>query len=129
VGVNTSALSRVMAVSIPVSTVNRVVKDLLEKGHIARGYLGLGMHPVRLPDGRRGVIVIHVQEDGPGARAGVLLGDVLLELNGEPAADTDDVHAQLGPESVGKQLRVKLARAGAQVQVEIAVGERPRGDE
>ena len=129
VGVNTSGLSRVMAVAIPVSTVNRAVKDLLEKGRIARGYLGLGMHPVRLPDGRAGVIVIHVQPDGPAGKAGVLIGDVLLKLNGTPLTDNDDVHAQLGPDSIGKRLQAAIVRAGADRQLEIAVGERTKGED
>jgi S1-C subfamily serine protease len=129
VGINTSGLSRVMAVAIPVATVNRTVKDLLEKGRIARGYLGLGMHPVRLPDGRAGVIVIHVQPDSPAGKAGVFVGDVLLTLNGAPLTDNDDVHAQLGPESIGKRLQAAIVRGGADTKLEIAVGERTKGED
>jgi S1-C subfamily serine protease len=129
VGINTSGLSRVMAVAIPVATVNRTVKDLLEKGRIARGYLGLGMHPVRLPDGRTGVIVIHLQPDGPAGKAGVLVGDVLLQLNGAAVTDNDDVHAQLGPDSVGKRLQAAIVRGGADTKLEIAVGERTKGED
>jgi S1-C subfamily serine protease len=118
-----------MAVAIPVATVNRTVKDLLEKGRIARGYLGLGMHPVRLPDGRTGVIVIHLQPNGPAGKAGVLVGDVLLQLNGAAVTDNDDVHAQLGPDSVGKRLQAAIVRGGADTKVEIAVGERTKGED
>lgn len=127
-GINTSGLSRVMPVAIPVSTVNRVLQDLLEKGHVARGYIGLGMHPVRLPDGRGGVIVIDVQPDGPAGQAGVLIGDVLLTLDGKPVADTDDVHVHLGPGSTGRRLRADLVRGGQSTTVEIVIGERPKGD-
>ena len=129
IGINTSGLSRVMAVAIPVSTVNRVVQDLLEKGRVARGYLGLGMHPVRLPDGRQGVIVIDVQREGPAAQSGVLIGDVLVKLNGASVADTDDVHAQLGPDSVGKRIKAAISRGGNNIEVEITVGERPKGEQ
>jgi S1-C subfamily serine protease len=125
-GINTSGLSRVMPVTIPVSTVNRVVGDLLEKGRVARGYLGLGMHPVRLPDGRAGVILIDMQADGPAGQAGLLIGDVLLQLNGAQVSDTDDVHAQLGPASVGKRLKASIIRGGENREVEITVGERPK---
>jgi S1-C subfamily serine protease len=127
-GINTSGLSRVMPVAIPVSTVNSVVQDLLEKGHVARGYLGLGMQPVRLPDGRSGVIVIDVQPDGPAGQAGVLIGDVLLTLNGKPVADTDDVHVHLGPASVGQRLQAAIVRGGQNTTVEIAIAERPKGE-
>jgi len=127
-GINTSGLSRVMPVAIPISTVNRVVQDLLEKGRVARGYLGLGMHPVRLPDGRSGVIVIDVQTDGPAGRAGLLIGDVLLQLNGAPVTDTDDVHANLGPASVDNKLKASIVRGGENKEIEITVGERPKGE-
>jgi len=127
-GINTSGLSRVMPVAIPISTVNRVVQDLLEKGRVARGYLGLGMHPVRLPGGRSGVIVIDVQPDGPAGQAGVLIGDVLLKFNGSPVTDTDDVHAKLGPASVGQLLKASLVRGGEDKEIEITVGERPKGE-
>ena len=129
VGINTSGLSRVMAVAIPVSTANRVIQALLEKGRIARGYLGIGMHPVRLPDGRTGLIVINVQADGPAGKAGVLIGDVLVKLDGTAVSDHDDVHTHLGPDSVGKQVKAAMVRGGADVEVTIAVGERPRGEE
>jgi S1-C subfamily serine protease len=129
VGINTSGLSRVMAVAIPVSTVNRVVQDLLEKGRIARGYLGVGMHPVRLPDGRSGVIVINLQADGPAGQAGLLIGDVLLKLEGTAVSDTDDVHIHLGSDSVGRKLKAAIVRGGANIDVDITVGERPRGEE
>src|SRR5215470_11685125 len=49
-GINTSALSRSIALAIPASTVNRVVDRMLEKGHLNRGYLGLGMQPVPIPE-------------------------------------------------------------------------------
>jgi len=128
IGINTSALSRVMAVAIPGATVNRVVKELLEKGRITRGYLGIGMHPVRLPDGRAGLIVISAPADGPAGRAGVMIGDVLLQLNGTAVSDHDDVHAQLGPDSVGKLIKASISRGGAGVEVGITIGERPRGE-
>jgi len=104
------------------------VQDLLETGRVARGYLGVGMHPVRLPEGRSGVIVIDVQADGPAGRAGLLIGDVLLKLNGAAITDTDDVHANLGPASVGNKLKASIVRGGQDKEIEIIVGERPKGD-
>src|SRR5205809_1950724 len=49
-GINTSGLSRNMALTVPASTVNRVIAHLLEKGHMGRGYLGLGMYSIPLPE-------------------------------------------------------------------------------
>jgi len=134
VGINTSGLSRHMQLAIPASTVTRVVDELLKKGHITRGYLGLGMQPVRLPEALtrglepatdRGLIIVNVEPDGPAARAGLLIGDVLVVLAGVPVGDTDDVQAVLGPERVGSTVGATLVRAGAPLDVSITVGERP----
>lgn len=133
VGINTSG-PRNMVLAIPVDVVNRVIETLLEKGRIARGYLGLGMQPVVFPDTLKsalnlssagGVIVVNVEPNGPADRAGVLIGDVLLEFDDTPVSDTADVQAVLSPESVGKTFRVQMIRGGARVEVAIAVSERP----
>ena len=137
VGINTSG-PRSMVLTIPASTVNRVVDGLLEKGRIARGYLGLGMQPVHLPDTLKstlnlprnsGVIVVNVEPNGPADKAGVLIGDVLLSLDGTPVSDTGDVQKTLGPDCVGKTLSVQVIRGGALAEVAIAVGERPLQEE
>jgi S1-C subfamily serine protease len=133
VGINTSG-PRHTVLTIPASTVNRVLDQLLEKGRIARGYLGLGMQPVRLPETLKttlnlssvgGVIVVNVESNGPADKAGVLIGDVLVALDGTPVSDTGDVQAMLGSQSVGKTLRAQIVRGGALVEVAIAPGERP----
>ncbi|MBD2084157.1 trypsin-like peptidase domain-containing protein [Coleofasciculus sp. FACHB-542] len=132
-GMNTSG-PRNMALTIPASTVNRVVNQLLSKGRIARGYLGLGMQPVRLPDTLKralslasngGVIVVNVEPNGPADKAGVLIGDVLVAIDGNPVSDTENVQAMLGTETVGKSLKVQLIRGGAPLEVTLIVGERP----
>src|SRR5262245_16900498 len=104
IGVNTSGLSRETRLAVPLATVARVAGELLDKGHVSRGYLGLGMQPVALPEAARaglgvgidtGLIVVTVAPGGPAAKAGVMLGDVLVALDGAPVSDLDDVHARL----------------------------------
>jgi S1-C subfamily serine protease len=135
VGINTAGLSRRSDVTIPISTINRVVNQLLEAGHIRRGYLGVGMQPVRLPEALKqqmnlqssgGAIAVNVEPNGPADKAGVLLGDVLVVFDGTPINDTYDVLAMLGPESVGKTIPVQLIRGGALLEVTITIGERTR---
>src|SRR5205823_2923170 len=83
---------------IPASTVNRVVDELLTKGRITRGYLGVGLQPIALPAPHAaGLIVLSVETGGPADRAGVLLGDIFVALNGKPMKDTDDVQSVLEP--------------------------------
>jgi S1-C subfamily serine protease len=133
VGINTSGRGN-MVLGIPVDVVNRVIDTLLEKGRITRGYLGLGMQPILLPDRLKntlnlssngGVIVVNVEQNGPCDRAGVLIGDVLLSLDGKSVSDTGDVQTMLNPESVGKTIKVQIIRGGTLVEVAIAVGEKP----
>jgi S1-C subfamily serine protease len=138
VGINTSGPHR-LVLAIPTSTVNRVVDQLLDKGRIARGYLGLGMQPIRLPDSLKrtlnwaapgGVIVVAVEPDSPAETAGVLIGDVVVALDGKPVSDTVDVLAMLGPERVGSEVKACIIRGGVLSELMIPVGERPlRGDD
>ena len=134
VGMNTSG-RRGTALTIPASTVNRVVDQLVAKGRIPRGYLGLGMQPVRLPANLKsalnltsagGVIVVNVETNGPADKAGVLLGDVLVAFDGISISDTGDVLALLNnSDRVGKTVSVQLVRGGALVELAIAIGEKP----
>src|SRR5262249_56451040 len=97
-------------VRIPASTVNRVVPYLLEKGHLGRGYLGLGMYSIPLPEdlksalkvaGDSGLIVVSVEPDGPGSKAGVLLGDVIVALDDKAVSNVHELQACLEPDLIG----------------------------
>ncbi len=119
--------------AIPASTINRVVDQLLQKGRIARGYLGLGMQPVRLPETLKsnlnlsssdGLIVVNVESNGSADQAGVLIGDVLIAINDTPVSDTGQVQAMLGTQSVGQTLKAQIVRGGTFLELAIAPGER-----
>jgi S1-C subfamily serine protease len=125
-GIATSALSRIAGLAIPAATIDRVVDEILSRGHVARGYLGLGLQPVELPDHQKGLIVLSVEPNGPAASSGVLIGDVLLALGGRPTADTDDVQAALESHGVGKSVEAKVLRGGDSRSIAVKIGERPR---
>jgi S1-C subfamily serine protease len=138
VGLTTSGLSRSMPLAIPASTVSRVVEQLLTKGRVARGYLGLGMQPVRLPDSlvsslslssHKGLIVVSVESGGPAEKAGVLVGDVLIALGDAGLSDARDVQNLLDPDSVGKPITARLVRGGTLQEISVTVGERPQRGE
>jgi S1-C subfamily serine protease len=123
---------RVLA--IPASTINRVADQLLAKGRIPRGYVGLGMQRVRLdprlaqslsPPRRTGVMVVSVDPEGPAGRAGLLLGDVLTSWEGSPVMDVRDVMERLGPESVGSTVALELIRGGVPTRASVSITERP----
>ncbi|HWG04587.1 MAG TPA: S1C family serine protease [Beijerinckiaceae bacterium] len=114
------------ALVIPAATIERVASLLLAKGRIPRAYLGLGMRPLRLgPTGERGLIVVSVDPDGPGQKAGVYIGDVVTTWDGEPVGGMRGLMRRLGPDVVGTKVAVGVLRAGANVEVSLEIGERP----
>jgi S1-C subfamily serine protease len=134
-GINTRGLAHGRAVTVPVATLNRVVEELLEKGHIARPYLGIAMQPVEVPENilsklptqaRVGLLVMHVENGGPADKSGVLLGDVLFEVGGETVAHVDAIQDSLATAKVGDVLQIKVIRAGEIKPVSINLGERAR---
>jgi S1-C subfamily serine protease len=115
---------RNQALVIPAETVDRVAELLAAKGSVARGYLGVGLHPLRDEPGA-GAIVVKLDENGPAKRAGLFVGDILIAWNGEPIRGVRDVFKRLGPDTVGSTVTFDVMRANQQTRVEVAVGERP----
>jgi S1-C subfamily serine protease len=132
VGIATPRFARFGTVAIPAATVNRVVDTLLEKGRIPRGYLGVGLQTIQLPeelrqllqrDQRTAAIVLEVEPEGPAQKAGFVIGDILASVGGKPVSRVEDVHAQLGAEAIGKPAVVKFFRGGALQETSIVIGE------
>ena len=135
IGVATPALSRVSVFAIPLTTVARVTESLLSHGRVPRGYLGVGLQPIALPEhlrsklnlaGSTGLIAITVEDQGPAGRAGMSIGDVLFELNGRAMQRTENVQEVLSSESVGKKIAARVLRGGNPVELDITIAERPR---
>lgn len=134
VGIATSALSRSYGIVVPTSTVSRVVEALLAKGHVARAFLGIGAQPVplaKLDDaqtvvagGETGLLITALAPDGPAAKAGLLIGDIVAEVAGHPATDLHALRDLLA-DHVGEAVRISLRRGGAPVDVTLTVGEWP----
>jgi S1-C subfamily serine protease len=136
-GIATPQFARFGAIVIPAPHVNRVVDTLLQRGHIPRGYLGVGLQTVRLPESLRaslqraektGAILLEVEPGGPAQKAGLLIGDILVSLAGQNIARLEDVQSHLQPENIGKSLTAKFVRGGAVHELSITVAERPRGE-
>jgi serine protease Do len=136
IGIGTSALSRGRAVVIPGSVLKRVSAQLLARGHVSHAYIGAAVQSVEVPEALRaalgisqahGLIVISTVPQGPADSAGIALGDTLLTLDGKPLADVDDLKAALGADRIGQPVAVSLIRAKQLVNVDVVIGERPRG--
>jgi S1-C subfamily serine protease len=110
---------------IPMTTIDRVGELLATKGRIARGYLGLGLQPVKLDGGGTGAMTISVDSKGPGAAAGVRQGDIIVAWNGEPIRAVHQLVRALGPDSVGARVGLTLHRGGEPIEMTLTIGERP----
>lgn len=128
IGVATSGLSRLAGLAIPAASINRVLDEILSRGRVARGYLGVGLQPVVVSDHQKGLIVLSAETGGPAANAGVLVGDILVSVNGKAVADTEDVQSAMEGTRPGESVEAGLLRGGADKRLTITVGERPRRD-
>jgi len=109
---------------IPTATIERVASKLETHGRIARGYLGIGLQPVKLDDGI-GAMVMSVDKGGPSAAAGIRQGDVIVGWNDEKLSGVRSLLRALGPDSVGSVVEVAVLRAGESVRFKLTIGERP----
>jgi S1-C subfamily serine protease len=109
---------------IPAATIARVAGKLETDGRIARGYLGVGLQPIKLDDGV-GAMVMSVDKAGPSAAAGIRQGDVIVGWNNQKLSGVRSLLWALGPDSVGSNVDVAIRRAGEPLQVKLTIGERP----
>jgi S1-C subfamily serine protease len=117
---------------IPAATVERIAPALLAAGRVPRGWLGVALRPVAVPDELRdaageatGLMVMSLTPEGPAARAGMVAGDIILSLDGTSARRLRSVFAHLGSDSVGRSVSLRIIRGGAVITVEPTITERP----
>jgi S1-C subfamily serine protease len=120
------------ALVIPAATIERVLVPLLARGRVERGWLGLALHPVALPEAiaaaagqDRGLIVLRLSPEGPAAQAGLIVGDILVAVGDTPAHHSAGIARLLGPDSIGERIALKLVRAGAVMSLGAVVTARP----
>ena len=131
-GMSTSGPRR-RALVIPAATIARVVDPLLEQGHIPRGWLGVGLQPVAIPDTHqsstgqtRGAMVLQLVANGPAQNAGVLPGDILLSIDDFRFGQRRGLQSLMGPDRIGKAVTLRLLRAGELKEVGVVISARPR---
>jgi S1-C subfamily serine protease len=132
-GLNTSGLTRGSSLTIPVKVAWKIAEVLAQHGTIKRGYLGVRTQPVEIPEATRsslqreqshGLLVLWLEEDGPAAKSGLLVGDILIGVNGQPVGDPDDLFAALTSDTVGKSIPADVLRGGRPETMQVTVGER-----
>jgi S1-C subfamily serine protease len=122
IGMAVEGVRRVLG--IPAATIDRVAGRLETHGRIARGYLGVGLQPIKLDDGI-GAMVMSVDGAGPSAAAGIRQGDVIVGWNDEKLTGVRSLLRSLGPDSVGQVVDVAVRRGGEPMRFKLTIGERP----
>jgi S1-C subfamily serine protease len=129
-GVSTSTAIRGTTVVIPASIAWNTAAAVLEHGRLKRGYLGIAGQPVELPEHQRGaqrrtgLLVAGVTADSPASRAGVLVGDVVVGLDGQSIESAEDLLDLLVGERVGRTAALRIVRGGEARELPVTVGER-----
>lgn len=125
IGMNSSGLLRGTALTLALATLERVVDALLAHGVVRRGYLGVSSVPAQLPAAlaesagqRTGLVLTGLQAGAPADTAGLLLGDVLLSLDGERLESIADLQVALD-ERAGQSVRLQLSRAGSPLELSV----------
>jgi S1-C subfamily serine protease len=131
IGMSTSGPRR-RTIVIPTATLSRVIGPLLTEGRIARAWLGVGLQPVLIPDifrqatGREsGLMVVGLAGGGPAEAAGILPGDIVLDIDGTGVSRPRALSALLGPDRIGQTAVVRVLRAGAMQSIGVTIAARP----
>jgi len=132
-GLNTSGLTRGSSLTIPIKVAWRIADALAKHGTVKRGYLGVRTQPVEIAEAARkalqreqgqGLLVLWLEEAGPAEKGGLLVGDILVAISGQPVGDPDDLFAALNSDTVGKSIAVEVLRGGRPETVQVTVAER-----
>jgi S1-C subfamily serine protease len=131
-GIATSGPRR-SVLTIPASTVEKVVKQVLQSGRVPRGFLGIGVQPIAFPDaaqkslgmsGDRGLLVVTIAPASPAETSGLLLGDIIVAIEGAAVHDVRSLHAHLDTENIGKSITLEIVRGGHLLKLPVTVGEK-----
>src|ERR1700733_9122279 len=132
-GINSTALARNAVITIPTATIDRVVDAILERGHVPRPYLGAAMQAVPVPEASRAqfgegvdeaLLVLHVEANAPAATAGILVGDLVLSVDGKLVHNVHGVQRQLSTLKVGDPVAVAVIRGGVKMELKVILADR-----
>ena len=131
IGILTTGLVNGIALAIPMDIAKNIADTLVKQGYIKRGYLGISSQLVRLPDAQRagqtqehGLLIVKVDENSPAEKGGLMLGDILVALDGHAINDSEDLQILLTGDRVGKAIPVDVIRGNTLKTLQVTVGQR-----
>ncbi len=132
-GINSSALARNAVITVPAATIDRVVDAILERGHVPRPFLGAAMQAVPVPEAQRAhfgegvdeaLLVLHVEPNAPAASGGILVGDLLLSVDGHAVHNVHEVQHWLSTLKVGDPVVIGVVRGGVKMDLKVILADR-----
>jgi len=132
-GINSPSLARNAIITVPTHTIDRVIDAILERGHVPRPFLGVAMQAVPVPEMLRAqfaegadqvLLVLHVEPNAAAAAAGVLVGDLIASLNGDPVNDVRDALHRVAGLNVGDSVALVVIRGGTRIDLTLTVADR-----
>jgi S1-C subfamily serine protease len=132
-GLNTSGLANGAAVTVPADIAWRIADTLVMHGRIKRGYLGIRSQTVEIPEASQkalkraqaaGLLVVGVENGSPAAKGGLIVGDILVGVAGEPVLHHDELFTRLNGDVAGKSTPIDILRGGQPQTLDVLIGEK-----
>lgn len=131
VGILTTGLVNGVALAIPMNIARNIADTLAKQGYIKRGYLGISSQYIQLPAAQRagrsqehGLLIIKVDESSPAQQGGLMVGDILVAVDGHVINDSEDLQILLTGDRVGKAVPVEVIRGNTLQTLQVTVGQR-----
>lgn len=132
-GLNTSGLLSGAAITIPANVAWKIADTLVKHGRVKRGYLGIRSQAVDLPEAAQkslkreqatGLLIVGVEKNSPAAQGGLMVGDILVGVEGLPVLHHDELFARLDGDVAGKSTSIEVLRGGQPQTLNLVVGEK-----
>ena len=135
IGINAliSGMNRGLGFSIPINTARDIAGQLIDKGHVVRPWLGIGIAGIEespylqrlFPDVPRGVVVSKIEEGAPVESSDLQAGDVILKVDGTEVALASDLQREILAKKIGQKVRLDVWRRGRMARMDVQTGEQP----
>ncbi len=132
-GLLTTGLAQGLTLAIPIQNAITIAETLARQGHVKRGFLGISSQLVELPAAQRpegtqeqeyGLLIVKVDENSPAQKGGILLGDILVKLDGHAIRDSEDLQVILAGDRAGKTVPVEVIRGNQLHTLSVTIGQR-----